>query len=311
MLKRSDGSASCSHGFRSWAAPLPGRGAALLFLFLLALLRGLNATVAGEVQLTPEDALRAAQDRLLDRLWQMPFYLTETKPPDLRRGTLGVAGSGYGPWRENIVATVFWVGEPASAHNPVSNDASAWDPGWLNTFGGVDSPVERTGVFPAGFLPKRNPFYVALPFNDLIDDPNRPPLRRLIPWAAEGRLQPGSDRSLCHGVWVAVRNSAGRVCYGQWEDVGPFAVDHWEYVFGGARPHPNRNGGAGIDLSPAIRDYLGLRGLDVVDWRFVRKEDVPPGPWLYYGREGDKLDTPLVINALRKLIGSRGGWDGW
>jgi len=55
-----------------------------------------------------------------------------------------------------------------------------------------------------------------------------------------------------------------------------------------------RNGGAGIDLSPAIRDYLGLGSLDIVDWRFVKKEEVPPGPWLYFGRDGTKLDVQMV-----------------
>ena len=253
-------------------------------------------------------ALRAAQDRLLDRLWQMPFYLAAAKPSPAPAAASaasstppGAAGSGYGPWRENIVATVFWVGEAAGPHNPIPNDASAWDRQWLKTFGGIDDPRNRTGVFPATFLPKRNPFYVALPFNDLLCQPNRPPLAHLIPWAAQGPPRPGSE-SLCYGAWVAVRNAAGQVCYAQWEDVGPFEVTHWQYVFGGDRPRPNRNGGAGIDLSPAVRDYLHLHGLDVVDWRFVRKDEVPPGPWLYYGRNGDRLDARLVVNALRMLV---------
>ena len=32
-------------------------------------------------------------------------------------------------------------------------------------------------------------------------------------------------------------------------------------------------------LSPAVRDYLGLAGLDRVDWRFVERYEVPSGPW--------------------------------
>jgi hypothetical protein len=28
-----------------------------------------------------------------------------------------------------------------------------------------------------------------------------------------------------------------------------------------------------------VRDYLGLAGLDVVDWQFVLAADVPDGPW--------------------------------
>ena len=39
--------------------------------------------------------------------------------------------------------------------------------------------------------------------------------------------------------WVATRRG-NRVCYAQWEDVGPFRTDHWQYVFGNERPRPNR-----------------------------------------------------------------------
>jgi hypothetical protein len=117
-----------------------------------------------------DNALRVAEDRLLDRLWQMPFYLTSTRP----RRPENSLPFRYGPWREQIVATVFWVGESASLHNPVPNDTSAWDHAWQANFGGIDDPRRRTGFFPAHFLPKRNPFYVALPFNDLIPNPARP-----------------------------------------------------------------------------------------------------------------------------------------
>ena len=239
-------------------------------------------------------ALRAAENRLLDRLWQMPFYLTTERP----RRPEASAPSGYARWRQQIVSTVFWVGESASLHNPVPNDRSAWDHAWEANFGGIDDPARRTGFFPTNFLPKRNPFYVALPFNDLVSDPARPPLDRLIPWSNQGPPRVGSA-SLCHGAWIAVRTFDGRTCYAQWEDVGPFEVDHWRYVFGNERPHPNRNGGAGIDLSPAVRDYLGLGGLDIVDWRFVKKEEVPAGPWLYFGRDGIKLDVQMVVRDLQ------------
>jgi hypothetical protein len=49
--------------------------------------------------------------------------------------------------------------------------------------------------------------------------------------------------------------------------------------------------GAGIDVSLAVRDYLGLRALDVVDWRFVEQADVLAGPWpLYEGLETTKVN---------------------
>jgi hypothetical protein len=41
--------------------------------------------------------------------------------------------SGF--WKENIVATTFWIGEPSSSGNP-SNTRSAWDSGWMAHYGG-------------------------------------------------------------------------------------------------------------------------------------------------------------------------------
>jgi hypothetical protein len=49
------------------------------------------------------------------------------------------------------------------------------------------------------------------------------------------------------------------------------------------RPKPNLNGGAGLDVSPAVRDYLALQSTDMTDWRFVEAREVPNGPWTLYG----------------------------
>jgi hypothetical protein len=76
--------------------------------------------------------------------------------------------------------------------------------------------------------------------------------------------------------------SGAKICYAQWEDVGPFSTDSSGYVFGDEPPLPNINHGAGIDVSPAVRDYLGLRSLDLVNWRFAESSDVALGPWLDY-----------------------------
>jgi len=65
--------------------------------------------------------------------------------------------------------------------------------------------------------------------------------------------------------------------------VGPFQIDHWQYVFGSERPRPNRNHDTGLDVSPAVRDYLGMSGMDVCDWKFVNVYEVPDGPWALYG----------------------------
>src|SRR3981081_996681 len=65
------------------------------------------------------DALRAAEGRLLDRLWQMPFYLTTARPHRFE----ATAPSGYGSWREQIVASGVWVGGAARRHNRAPNAA--------------------------------------------------------------------------------------------------------------------------------------------------------------------------------------------
>jgi hypothetical protein len=98
----------------------------------------------------------------------------------------------------------------------------------------------------------------------------------VIPWF--WRDYRGDGISVCKDRWLAIHH-VGRVCYAQWEDVGPFTVDHWQYVFGAEAPRPNRNGGAGIDLAPAVRDFLQLTSGATVEWRFVEEREVPRGPW--------------------------------
>ena len=64
---------------------------------------------------------------------------------------------------------------------------------------------------------------------------------------------------------------------------GAFSYDYWQYVFGNERPKLNLNKGAGLDVSPAVRDYLGLSDTDVTDWRFVDFSEVSRGPWSTHG----------------------------
>lgn len=181
------------------------------------------------------------------------------------------------PWKRNIIATVFWVGEQPTEHNPTPNHQSAWDVNWEINFGGHDHPEDRSGYLPAGFVPHLNPFYAALPYNDVAPGGiHRPEASEVIPWFWE-RYQ-GDGISVCKGRWIAIHHG-GRVCYAQWEDVGPFEVDHWEYVFGNESPRANRNKNAGIDLSPAVRDFLGMTTNAPVEWRFVEDHEVPDGPW--------------------------------
>jgi hypothetical protein len=85
--------------------------------------------------------------------------------------------------------------------------------------------------------------------------------------------------SLCKNRWVRIVHQ-DRVAYAQWEDVGPFVPDDGEYVFGTARPRNENARGAGLDVSPAVRDYLRLGGGGYTDWQFVEADAVPSGPWL-------------------------------
>jgi len=181
------------------------------------------------------------------------------------------------PWKRNVTATVFWVGELPTENNPTPNTNSAWDQNWQENFGGYDQPDRRNGWSPAGFSPQLNPFYIALPYNDVAKGGvHRPEASEVIPWFWEDYR--GDGISVCKGRWVAIHYE-GRVCYAQWEDVGPFEVDHWQYVFGKESPRANRNKSAGIDLSPAVRDFLKLRSGERVEWRFMEERQVPSGPW--------------------------------
>src|SRR5256885_16500904 len=110
----------------------------------------------------------------------------------------------------------------------------------------------------------------------------RPPRSTLFPYTTLFR----SGRSVCKDHWLAIRKG-NRVCYAQWEDCGPFRTDHFQYVFQNERPKPNLNHGAGLDVSPAVRDYLGLAPTDVTDWQFVEVRDVAPGPWRSYGENNN------------------------
>jgi hypothetical protein len=191
--------------------------------------------------------------------------------------------SGKYPWKSGIVTTVFWIGEPAGGNNPVHNFSSSWDLNWESSYGGYDNPNpgSRRNFIPVAFTPRQNPFYIALPYNDVTHGTTKAEARIVIPWFKEAFVQEG--QTVCRDRWIAIRNSAGKVCYAQWEDCGPFRTDHWQYVFGNEKPRPNLNGGAGLDVSPAVRDYLELSSTDVTDWKFVDVGDVPSGPWALYG----------------------------
>lgn len=198
--------------------------------------------------------------------------------------------SGRYPWKTGIVSTVFWIGSAEKGED--DHGASAWDPKWKLHYGGFDdpNPEKRLHFIPSGFIPHQNPFYIALPYNDVAEGATKPEAKVVIPWFPETFVEEG--RSVCRDRWVAIRNSAGKICYAQWSDCGPFGSDQWQYVFGSEKPKPNVNGGAGLNVSPAVREYLQLQGTDVVDWKFMETKDVPHGPWALYGDNNPLLHSP-------------------
>lgn len=203
------------------------------------------------------------------------------------------------PWHTGIVATTFWVGEIV---DPTASDGSqvlsTYDPAWLEHYGGCDGVVTaegcttepRTagnGFFPTRMSPRQNPFYLDLPFDDLNDPVAFAQRARVVPWSGEpGYAGRAEDRAFSYmkNRWVEITRG-GVTCYGQIEDAGPGEYDDVDYVFGSddRRPANTRFNGAGMDVSPALNGCLGFQDLDgnrdVVDWRFVDDQDVPPGPW--------------------------------
>lgn len=213
------------------------------------------------------------------------------------------------PWRQNITSTIFWIGEPPSQNNPTPNHASSWEMEWQLKYGGYDDPNKnnRTWDFrPKAFIPGLNPFYIALPFNDITN----PKVAKRIPWYTT-RKQAGA-RSVCRGVWIAIR-SGTKTCFAQWEDCGPFTTNDAAYVFEGKPPITKNNNSAGIDISPAIRDFLGISSGAKVDWRFCSDSEVPDGPWKRYGQNNTLLPDSVrnndeVRKRYQELVRQREEW---
>jgi hypothetical protein len=218
------------------------------------------------------------------------------------------SSSAFG-WKPGIVTTTFWIGERPTKNNPTPNRASSWDSKWSQNYGGFDTPnpAKRVNYHPAGFVPRQNPFYVALPYNDVSHGAHKPEAARVIPWFRDAYRGPGI--SVLKGRWLAIRRN-GKTAYAQWEDCGPFRTDHFDYVFGSSRPKPNLNKGAGLDVSPAVRDYLGMSDTDVTDWRFIDVSEVPSGPWAKLGNNNplakkQRIEKPALGDQGNRIASLR------
>jgi hypothetical protein len=170
-------------------------------------------------------------------------------------------GSNY-KWHYNIVTTEFWIGElPSEDNNYISNVPTAWE-----------SPVADSV----------NDYYVALPYNDLEYKNNQTVNKdsvKFIPWYDPADAVGYKFYSYMKNRWVMVKKG-DKVVYGQVEDTGPYLEDDFAYVFGDADlPANTFRNKSGLDISPAMDEYIGLDGLGVTDWKFVEFEEVPDGPW--------------------------------
>jgi hypothetical protein len=175
---------------------------------------------------------------------------------------------------------------------------STYDDHWYASYGGCDGMIQagvcrterrhqRNGYFPRHMVPKQNPFYLDLPYDDLNDPIGFANRGAALPWASRKRyatLVDDPEVSLMKNRWVQI-SSRGRTCFGQIQDAGPGEYHDAEYVFGDqdARPASTRYNNAGMDVSPALNGCLGFKALngnrDRVDWRFVEARHVPAGPW--------------------------------
>ena len=158
------------------------------------------------------------------------------------------------PWKQNITATVFWIGEKPTPNNPTPNNASSWDTRWQVNYGGYDNPdkTARMQYRPKSFTPKLNPFYIALPYNDCLShNKTRPEASRVIPWWNR-RADKRPGKTACKGRWIQIVYGK-KVCYAQWEDCGPFTTNDWEYVFGNKRPKNSKNKGRARCLTSCTR----------------------------------------------------------
>ncbi|MBI4730278.1 MAG: hypothetical protein HY775_12410 [Acidobacteria bacterium] len=99
---------------------------------------------------------------------------------------------------------------------------------------------------------------------------------QVVYWAGEKDW--ADDESMLKNRWIRIE-AHGKAAYAQCEVVGPFGEDDAGYVFG-SDPPANPENGAGLDVSPAVADHLGLE-YDVTEtsWRFVEAADVTPGSW--------------------------------
>ena len=116
-----------------------------------------------------------------------------------------------------------------------------------------------------------------MPYNDIVNGTRMPDAYQVY-WS-DDKVWNVSE-SMVKNKWIKI-TKGNTTAFAQWEDAGPFVCDDVNYVFGSAMPENNQNNNVGLDVSPAVSDFIGLYGNNnnVVDWQFVDLNNVPDGPW--------------------------------
>lgn len=169
------------------------------------------------------------------------------------------------PWNVKVTPNVIWIGQNGEK-------GSVWNSDWVRDNNGPDDPLHRNGYAVGDHASGLNPFYAALPFNDLA----HPDLTaKWLPAGWQRVAKNGAMLSSCKDRWLEIKNANGDICYAQWEDVGPGADDRAEYVLGSAAA----GDAPALAVSPAVSQYLQVGGdaKGQVSWRFVDAADVRPG----------------------------------
>ena len=190
----------------------------LLSLLLLALLPAPPAearqerTSLGPAAMSRSKAKPARRSMTTDKLRETAIKAGPMRPtfdqshrrnfPDPKKGIQKPSPGAY-PWHFDITATYFYIGERATKNNPVPNTASSWDSAWDDNYGGFDDPNpanrDPRTFAPLGFTPQLNPFYVALPYNDIDKGGPKPEAEKVIPWYRRykgGKLLPRLVRKM-------------------------------------------------------------------------------------------------------------------
>lgn len=252
--------------------------------WLSAFMVGCMLIVPSMAQVTLTDRLQVEHSYWLDRMrasftkLRDPYRVPPKAHVIVEHGRDSALEMQGDVWRRDVPVTLFWIGKNTVSKDSRHRRKNPWDPQWVQNYGGVDDPVKRDGYLPAAFTPRLTPFYIALPYNDLEEGTMelKPEVEDVVPWF--WRVAKTPRKSICKGRWVAI-HFGHRVCYAQWEACGPFYTDDYAYVFQNHRPKPNRNGNAGLNMSPAVRDFLRVQNGQRVSWKFVEAEEVPSGPW--------------------------------